>query len=93
MTKSSYFWKLASKGNIPIYFALFIDVFCSTSDTQLAIFQGLELKRLFKCLELFVGWLQGGLYDFSNLPVSVFKQMDEKDIKELEKIPEEYLCM
>ena len=65
----------------------------SISDVQLAIFRDLEIKRLFRCMELFVGWLQGGLYDFSNLPVSVFKQMDSKDVEFLERILDECPCM
>ena len=38
------------------------------------------MKRLFKCLGLFVGWLQSGLYDFSSLPISVFKHLKCEDV-------------
>ena len=51
------------------------------------------MKNLFKCMELFVSWLLGGLYDFSTLPISVFKHMNTKDKEALEQIPSEYLCM
>jgi len=66
---------------------------CSISDEQKGIFGVVEMKRLFRCMGLFVGWLQGGLYDFSTLPVSVFKHMDREDNEILWKIPEKYLCM
>ena len=66
---------------------------CSISDEQKTIFGGVEMKRLFRCMGLFVGWLQGGLYDFSTLPVSVFKHMDREDNEVLQKIPDKYLCM
>ena len=50
------------------------------------------MKQLFRCMGLFVGWLQGGLYDFSTLPVSVFKHMDPEDKEKLQKIPDKYSC-
>jgi len=37
------------------------------------------MKELFHCLGLFVGWLQGGLYDFSSLPMSVFSHLAHGD--------------
>ena len=76
-----------SEFNFPLH------IVCSISDEQKVIFGGLEMKRLFRCMGLFVGWLQGGLYDFSTLPVSVFKHMDREDNEILWKIPEKYLCM
>ena len=48
------------------------------------------MKKLFKCLELFVGWLQGGLYDFTTLPVSMFKHMDPKDIDTIMSLHTKY---
>ena len=50
------------------------------------------MKRLFKCISMFVGWLQGGLYDFSFLPVSVFNHLEPKDMETLDKIHQNYLC-
>ena len=50
------------------------------------------MKNLFKCMELFVSWLLGGLYDFSTLPISVFKHMNTTDKEALEQIPSKYLC-
>jgi len=74
-------------------FNFLLHIVYSISDEQKVIFGGLEMKRLFRCMGLFVGWLQGGLYDFSTLPVSVFKHMDREDNEVLQKIPEKYLCM
>ena len=50
------------------------------------------MKRLFKCLGLFVGWLQGGLYDFSSLPISVFKHLNHGDMEDVMKIHLKYSC-
>jgi len=62
------------------------------TDEQLKDLGGIEVKCLFKCMELFVEWLLGGLYDFSTLPISVFKHIDIKDKEALEQIPSKYLC-
>lgn len=50
------------------------------------------MKRLFKCLGLFVGWLQGGLYDFSSLPISVFKHLIPEDLDTIMKTHLRYSC-
>ena len=46
---------------------------CSITDEQLKSLGDIEMKCLFKCMELFVGWLLDGLYDFSTLPISVIQ--------------------
>ena len=68
----------------------FVNVPYSISDAQLKLLGDVEMKRLFKCMGLFVGWLQGGLYDFSSLPMSVFKHLEREDIETLGKIPQKY---
>ena len=65
----------------------------SITDDQLKCLGDIEMKSLFKCMELFIGWLLGGLYDFSMLPITVFKHMNTEDKETLEHIPSEYLCM
>ena len=50
------------------------------------------MKMLFKCLGLFVGWLQGGLYDFSSLPISVFKHLKCKDVNIIMETCSKYSC-
>lgn len=60
------------------------------SDAQLKLLGDVEMKRLFKCMGLFVGWLQGGLYDFCSLPISVFKHLEREDMETLGKIPLKY---
>lgn len=50
------------------------------TDTQQNLLGNIEMKRLFHCLELFVGWLQGGLYDFRSLPISVFDPLKDGDV-------------
>lgn len=52
----------------------------SINDTQQNLLKSVEMKRLFHCLELFVGWLQGGLYDFSSLPLSLFNHLKDGDM-------------
>ena len=47
------------------------------------------MKSLFKCLELFVDWLQGGLYDFNSLPFSVFKPLNDEDVSTVMQV---YSC-
>lgn len=49
-----------------------------------------EMKRLFSCLELFVGWLQGGLYDFNSLPLPVFNHLRDQDADAIMKIHTKY---
>ena len=48
------------------------------------------MKRLFCCLELFVSWLQGGLYDFSSLPLPVFSHLKDQDVDAIMKIHTKY---
>ena len=69
-----------------------VDILISYSiDTiQMTLLENIEMKRLFKCMELFVGWLQGGLYDYSSLPISMFNHLKEDDKMILELIPETY---
>ena len=50
------------------------------------------MKRLFKCLGLFVGWLQGGLYDFNSLPISFFKHLNQTDLDSIMKTNLKYSC-
>lgn len=69
------------------------DIFHSINDAQLKLLGDVEMKQLFECMRLFVGWLQGGLYDFSSLPISVFKHLEREDIEALEKIPLQYSSM
>ena len=52
----------------------------------------IERKKLFKCPELFVGWLQGGLYDFTTLSVSMFKHMNPKDTDAIMSLHTKYPC-
>ena len=54
--------------------------FHSISDTQQKVLEDVPMKSLFQCLKLFVGWLQGGLYDFSSLPLSVFNHLKDEDM-------------
>ena len=52
----------------------------SINDAQQNLLKSVEMKRLFHCLELFVGWLQGGLYDFSSLPLQLFNHLKDGDM-------------
>ena len=65
----------------------------SLSDTQLAVLGKIQMKRLFRSMELFLEWLQGGLYDFSSLPFSIFKHLENEDMETLMNIPDKYPCM
>ena len=65
---------------------------CSINDTQCKLLGDIEMKRLFKCLGLFVGWLQGGLYDFSSLPVSFLKHLNHEDLDTVMKLHSKYSC-
>ena len=65
---------------------------CSVSDMQRRLLGDIDMKKLFKCLELFVDWLQGGLYDFVGLPVSMFKHMSPKDSEAIMGLHTKYSC-
>ena len=62
----------------------------SIDDAQCKLLGDVEMKRLFKCLGLFVGWLQGGLYDFNSLPISVFKHLKSEDVNIIMKSCSKY---
>ena len=64
----------------------------SVNDVQRKLLGDVEMKKLFKCLELFVDWLQGGLYDFASLPVSMFKHMSPKDTDIIMSLHTNYSC-
>ena len=66
------------------------DASFSINEIQSKLLGEVEMKRLFKCMGLFVAWLQGGLYDFSSLPISVFKHLEKEDMEILGKIPIKY---
>jgi len=51
-----------------------------------------EMERLCCCLGLFVDWLQGGLYDFSSLPMSVFSHLTHGDEDIIMKTDTKYPC-
>ena len=50
------------------------------------------MKKLFKCLGLFAGWLQGGLYDFGSLPISAFTHLEYADMDTVMKICNTISC-
>ena len=50
------------------------------------------MKRLFHCLELFVDWLQGGLYDFRSLPILVFDHLKDGDVDSIMEVHTKYSC-
>ena len=60
--------------------------------TQQKLLENIEMKRLFHCLELFVGWLQGGLYDFSSLPLSLFNYLKDGDMDIIMNVHTNYSC-
>ena len=66
--------------------------FHSISDTQRKVLEDVPMKSLFHCLKLFVGWLQGGLYDFSTLPLSVFSHLKDEDVDAIMNAHTKYLC-
>ena len=67
-----------------------ISAFCSVSDNQLKLLSSTKLPLLFATLELFVGWVKEGLYDFSSLPMALKVQLSEDDLATLEKLPAKY---
>ena len=80
-----------SKCNVSIFSLIFLVFNRDTlNEKQRRLLGDIEMKKLFKCLELFVGWLQGGLYDFTTLPVSMFKHMDPKDIDTIMSLHTKY---
>ena len=66
-------------------------IFHSISDAQRKLLGDVEMKRLFHCLELFVDWLQGGLYDFRSLPILVFDHLTVGDVDSIMEVHTKYL--
>lgn len=66
--------------------------FNSINDVQRKLLGDVEMKRLFHCLELFVGWLQDGLYDFGSLPLLVFNHLKDEDIVTIMNVHINYSC-
>ena len=64
----------------------------SINDTQRKLLGDIEMKRLFSCAGLFVGWLQGGLYDFNTLPISFFTHLSHEDVDTVMTVHSKYSC-
>ena len=59
----------------------------SLSDTQLVCLSSVRLCFLFSTLELFVRWVEEGLYDFNSLPMALKVHLTEEDSTMLEQLP------
>ena len=66
-------------------------------ESQLACLLSLKLPYLHSTLELFVQWVQDGIYDFHHLPLVMKKHLEDGDVETLQKIivnyKSKYLCM
>ena len=82
----------------PFYY---VSLSCSLSqpgcESQLACLLSLKLPYLYSTLELFVQWVQDGIYDFHHLPLVMKKHLEDGDVETLQKIivnyKSKYLCM
>ena len=63
---------------------------CSLSqpgyESKLAYLQALKLPYLYSTLELFVQWIQDGIYDFHHLPLVMKIQLEDRDLEALQKM-------
>ena len=64
---------------------VFLSFFHRVSSSQLQCISSTKLPFLFSTLELFVGWIKEGLYDFSSVPMALKAQFKKADLAELEK--------
>ena len=55
-------------------------------ESQLACLLSLKLPYLYSTLELFVQWVQDGIYDFHHLPLVMKKHLGDGDEETLQKI-------
>ena len=71
-----------------------MSLFCSLSqpgyESQLACLQALKLPYLYSTLELFVHWIQDGIYDFHHLPLVMKKHLEDRDIEKLQEVIGKY---
>ena len=65
---------------------------CSThfKGSQLSCVEKLKLQHLYKSLELFVGWIMDGFYDFRHVPYAMKIKLPEEAKRQISKIPDGY---
>ena len=72
----------------------YVSLSCSLSqpgcESQLACLLSLKLPYLYSTLELFVQWIQDGIYDFHHLPLVMKKHLEDKDVEMLQNIVVKY---
>ena len=59
----------------------------SLGPSQLACLEELPLPSLYCCLQLFVRWVEDGMYDFCSLPFAVKTHISNQDLQALQQIP------
>jgi len=52
----------------------------SLKHSQLACIIDLPLTSVYSCFQLFVGWVDQGLYDFCNIPLALKSHLSEEDV-------------
>ena len=67
-------------------------IHCSThfKRSQLARVEELKLENLYKTLELFVGWIMDGFYDFRHVPYAMKMKLPEGAGRQISETPSKY---
>lgn len=60
------------------------------TSSQLACVSELRLTCVLSCLELFVQWIEEGVYDFCGLPFPLKTRMSDKDAESIQLIPRDW---
>ena len=70
-------------------------IYCSThfKRSQLSCVEKLKLQHLYKSLELFVGWIMDGFYDFRHVPYAMKMKLPEEAERKISEIPNGYKGM
>ena len=60
------------------------------SPPQIKVLENLPIAMVFTCLQLFIQWLNDGMYDFHTLPFALKTKMSPEDQEALHQIPNKW---
>ena len=79
-----------SIANFSFFFFFFFSLSQPGCESQLACLLSLKLPYLYSTLEVFVQWIQDGIYDFHHLPLVMKKHLEDGDVETLQEIIGKY---
>jgi len=90
MQRFVHFHSKLGQSNLYPICLLFFSLSHSGCESQLACLLSLKLPYLYSTLELFVHWIQDGIYDFHHLPLVMKKHLEDRDIEKLQEVIGKY---